>query len=417
MLVDKIKAISDRYSDYFDTLDDRYQLICKLGEGRYGKVYLALDLKDEILVAIKLLKELSSKPQLVSFLNEIKHLVFLLDCVKCDKDIKVTRIINFSFSGQINSIRPAVYYVMEFIELGEFYGAIDSGFEFSEKLACFFLRQTLISLRKLHAFHFYHFDMKPENLLLDSKGRVFLCDFGCSLYAKRLKTVNWSKVKFRGSPEYAAPEVYELELAVQTCKSQKELCNRISEYQLEKLDTFSFGVLAFVTVIKSLPFSRASIADPFYRKFVECKEDFWQIFSKYKACSKAFKDLVNQLLEPSNTDRAGVVKMEELYWFLNHDVSEADIEEELNDFITLQKRIFLKELEDKLEAKAVKRKTSFEQPFLFKGGVTVLNDYITKHKKKLEELRLKLEKSYFGYQRNSPSELSSVSNNSSDIDS
>ena len=417
MLVDKIKAISARYRDYFELLDDRYQLICKLGEGRYGKVYLALDLKDEILVAIKLLKELSSKAQLVSFLHEIKHLIYLLDCAKCDKNLRVTRILAFSFSGQINNSRPAVYYVMEFIELGEFYGAIDSGFEFSEKLACFFLKQLLNSLRKLHSFHFYHFDMKPENLLLDSRGRLFLCDFGCSLYAKRPKTVNWSKVKFRGSPEYAAPEVYELELAVQTCKNQKELYTRISEYNLEKLDTFSFGVLAFVTVIKSLPFTRATIGDPFYRKFVECREEFWQIFSKYKSCSKSFKELVNMLLEPSNTERADVVKTEEQHWFLNHDIDEAEIAEELNDFITLQKRIFLKHLEDKLEAKAVKRKTSFEQPFVYKGGVSVLTDYVTKHKKKLENLRMKLEKSYFGYQRNSPSELSSVSNNSSDIDS
>ncbi len=42
-LKEELLAISKQYTEKTVLVDGRYSLVKKLGEGRYGKVYLALD--------------------------------------------------------------------------------------------------------------------------------------------------------------------------------------------------------------------------------------------------------------------------------------------------------------------------------------------------------------------------------------
>lgn len=43
---------------------------------------------------------------------------------------------------------------------------------------------------------------------MDSKGLLYLCDFGNSLNVKTKP--NWNKVNFLGTPEYSSPETKQL---------------------------------------------------------------------------------------------------------------------------------------------------------------------------------------------------------------
>lgn len=99
---------------------------------------------------------------------------------------------------------------MEFIELGEFYKIVEEPFQVSESQAFLFFNNILRTLKYIHSKQIYHLDLKPENILMDSKGELFLCDFGNSLNKKAKP--NWKKLNFCASDMYSCPEQNDLEL-------------------------------------------------------------------------------------------------------------------------------------------------------------------------------------------------------------
>lgn len=69
-------------------------------------------------------------------------------------------------------------------------------------VALWWVRQVCQALTALHAGGWVHGDVKPENTMVGPRGHVTLIDLG---FAARIHTVCGSQ--FRGTPEYAAPEV------------------------------------------------------------------------------------------------------------------------------------------------------------------------------------------------------------------
>ena len=78
MFKDEIVKISSEFFFHCKTIDNRYKCLKKLGEGRYGKVYLCFDTFTEKLVALKILRSNCIRSKLYSFLEEISILVKLM---------------------------------------------------------------------------------------------------------------------------------------------------------------------------------------------------------------------------------------------------------------------------------------------------------------------------------------------------
>lgn len=182
MLVQEIKRIIPDYLPHCKTIDGRYKRLTRLGEGRYGKVHLCLDLHLDSLVAVKTLVAGAGQATLRSFMNEVATLARIS---AFNAGLKTPRVLDFNFAGTDDLGEPSVYYVMEFIEMGELFAVLDQETMISERLACFFFRQLVDALISLHAHNLVHLDLKPENVLVDANGNLYLCDFGSAAFIFR----------------------------------------------------------------------------------------------------------------------------------------------------------------------------------------------------------------------------------------
>lgn len=93
----------------------------------------------------------------------------------------------------------------------------------------------------MHETGFVHYDIKPENILVDGSGRALLADFGTSKTVEQAVAENTKHV---GTHKYVSPEV-----------------SNVTGYRKsEKSDVWSLGITAYEmlnTVVKKLPVEMA----------------------------------------------------------------------------------------------------------------------------------------------------------------
>ncbi|MCX8010979.1 MAG: tetratricopeptide repeat protein [Ignavibacteria bacterium] len=177
-------------------INNRYQIIKKLGEGR-GEVFLVKDtFKFDKLVALKILKKENLEPnEILAFKNEFK----VLKLLEHPNIIKVFDIGNVISSDNANLINT-FFYTSEYIEGKN----LLSYFELNQ-LDTFYdiLEQICLALFYCHQFGILHYDIKPENILVvedvsANQTSIKLIDFGFSID---------SIDNIRGTPDYISPEI------------------------------------------------------------------------------------------------------------------------------------------------------------------------------------------------------------------
>ncbi|XP_063365617.1 cGMP-dependent protein kinase, isozyme 2 forms cD4/T1/T3A/T3B isoform X3 [Cydia amplana] len=131
--------------------------------------------------------------------------------------------------------RKYLYMLMETCLGGELWTILRDKGQFDDATTRFYTACVVEAFHYLHSRNIIYRDLKPENLLLDSKGYVKLVDFG---FSKKLQASRktWT---FCGTPEYVAPEV---------------IMNRGHDISA---DYWSLGVLMFELLTGSPPFTGA----------------------------------------------------------------------------------------------------------------------------------------------------------------
>ena len=180
---------------------DRYRLQSELGHGGLGITYKAQDLKEQRWVAIKVvsLKRLKNWKTLELLDREAKVLENL-DCEAIPKYLD-----SFSIEGD----RTAHFYLVQELAPGKpLYQWIESGWQPSEAEVISIAKDILRILEYLQSLTppIIHRDIKPQNILRDRRGKIYLVDFGSVQDTYRHTVTGGSTVV--GTFGYMAPEQF-----------------------------------------------------------------------------------------------------------------------------------------------------------------------------------------------------------------
>ncbi|CDW77523.1 protein kinase domain containing protein [Stylonychia lemnae] len=177
-----------------------------LGEGAYGKVYKAFNLKDGKTIAVKVMK-ISQQGQYEQKLEKIK--MNLQKEITLLKNLKHKNIINYLDSCIINDTDVNIY--MEYMPGGSISSLIKEFGSMDENAIRHFTRQLLSGLDYLHQNHIIHADLKGANILFDGLDNIKLSDFGAAKFIENLSLLSVSQSEvcssIQGSLYWMAPEM------------------------------------------------------------------------------------------------------------------------------------------------------------------------------------------------------------------
>lgn len=211
-----------------------FEYIKAIGRGALGLVWRVVHKKTRMQLAIKEIEKdsIPSKEALHSVLNE-RSLLSILNH---------PFIININFAFQD---RKKLYLGLDLKVGGDLrYHMIKR--KRTEPEMKFIIACILQGLEHLHSRHIIHKDIKPENIIYDAKGYVFLTDFGTSTI---LKADNCTETS--GTPGYMAPEV---------------ICRQNHSFPS---DYFALGVIVYENIIGIRPYqgrNRKEIRDAILEK-------------------------------------------------------------------------------------------------------------------------------------------------------
>ena len=194
-----------------------------------------------------------------------------------------------------------IYYeIMEYASNGELKDFIQgTDTRLPENISAKIFMNLVLTVKILHENNIAHCDIKPENVLMNSKFRPLLSDFGFSQYFDG-ENCDYTLHKFAGSDFYCAPE---------TRKAY------VRGFDGVKNDIFSLGVLLFVITIGDFPFHKASFSDDRYRYIIKKNYSrFWEHFNDIEI-SEEFKDLINNLICITPSQRFNIEQILEHPWF------------------------------------------------------------------------------------------------------
>lgn len=231
MLSDSNPSLSDS-DELGGSVVGEYEVIRLIGRGTFSRVYESRSRESDERVALKIIKNTQSSRQqfdsVCIFETELDSLM------RISSHENVLKLIDaFETADQ------SLVIVSEYCDSGDLFGLIRQRGRLSELECKLILRSLLRGLLHIHTKHrISHRDLKLENVLLTSDGRVVLADFGLS------KAYNSVLLTRCGSEEYAAPEVI-----------------MGKPYEAEKADVWSFGVVMFACLQGRLPFLRNGSVD------------------------------------------------------------------------------------------------------------------------------------------------------------
>lgn len=206
-------------------LADRYEIVGKIGAGGMADVYKA---KDHILgryVAVKVLKQ--------EFSEDVNFVTKFRTEAQSAAGLEHPNIVNIYDVGSEDGL---YYIVMEHIEGITLKTYIEKKGQLSFKEAVSIAIQVGRGIEAAHSKHIIHRDIKPQNIIISTEGKVKVTDFGIA----RVANANTINSEAMGSVHYASPE------------------QARNGFVDGKSDIYSLGIVMYEMVTGKVPFDGES---------------------------------------------------------------------------------------------------------------------------------------------------------------
>lgn len=170
---------------------DRYEIVSKIGTGGMSDVYKAKDHTLGRFVAIKVLKP--------EFSEDVNFVTKFRTEAQSAAGLEHPNIVNIYDVGSENGMH---YIVMEYVEGITLKTYIEKKGQLSFKEAVSIAIQVGRGIEAAHHKNIIHRDIKPQNIIISTEGKVKVTDFGIA----RAATSNTISADVMGSVHYASPE-------------------------------------------------------------------------------------------------------------------------------------------------------------------------------------------------------------------
>jgi serine/threonine protein kinase/Flp pilus assembly protein TadD len=204
-------------------LGERYEILQRLGEGGMGAVYKARDNELDRLLALKVIRpELAGHPDI---LRRFKQELILA------RQVTHRNVIRIFDLGMADGRK---FITMDYIDGRDLKSILTERGKLPPGEAVPIVQQICRGLEAAHVEGVVHRDLKPQNIMLDANGRVWVMDFGL---ARSMDLVGMTRTgALMGTPDYMSPE--QARAAKVDARS----------------DIFSLGIIFYEILTGTLPF-------------------------------------------------------------------------------------------------------------------------------------------------------------------
>ena len=273
----------------------KYRIERVLGQGGFGITYLATLVSSNRQVAIKELF-IGVRGQAINdrrgnqvvVTNSANQQSFNQQKAKFKKE--ALRLANLNHPNLVKvheffEENGTAYYVMDYIEGESLRTKLNREGVLSESLVLKYLQQLLPALETAHKQSIWHLDIKPENIMVDRYGHVYLIDFGASKHVEPNSTLTTS-LALAYTPGYCPPELL-------------DLSNETPEYYLQAIkdigpwsDIYALGATIYNLLTDSIPPSKRRL-----------DKEGRRAFSFPSNVSSSTRDLIVWMMKPDREDR------------------------------------------------------------------------------------------------------------------
>lgn len=284
---------SRKYKSEADVIKGfHYKIGKKIGEGGFGMVFKAKDIKKKRKAACKVCRLGNSMKS--SKISDMKNELFIMGTVKHFFIVKVYN----HFLTESKKHGNTLFLFMEMADGGDFSSFCNKNGPLKESDAKLYFAQILCGINHIHSLGIAHRDIKLQNILMKKHDQALIgncillvTDFGLSriLHHSKSGDIKMDET-YCGTPKYMAPELL-----------QKK------PYNAFMVDIWALGITLMLMVNGQSPYDCTDALKAI--KDMWTKNYSWHEANLPEKPSNKLKHLVDRLIEPNADNR---IKMDEL---------------------------------------------------------------------------------------------------------